>query len=110
MNLSILLRTFWCGRLVGEDDQGNKYYEDKKVSLDGKRRRWVIYKGNAEASKVPASWHGWLHFTTSSPNLKQAYSWEKPHTPNLTGTDRAHKPKSQRDIPPQKDYQAWRPE
>jgi hypothetical protein len=49
--------------LVGEDDFGNRYYEakDARDSYDGRLRRWVIYKGYAEASTVPAEWHGWLH-------------------------------------------------
>jgi len=42
------------GVKVGEDDQGNTYYETR----DGKRR-WVIYNGEAEASRVAAEWHGW---------------------------------------------------
>ncbi len=53
------------GVFVGEDDYGNRYYEarDASDSYDDHRRRWVIYRGYAEASKVPAEWHGWLHYT-----------------------------------------------
>jgi NADH:ubiquinone oxidoreductase subunit len=53
------------GVLVGQDDYGNRYFEarDAKDSYDGRRRRWVIYKGYPDASKVPAEWHGWLHYT-----------------------------------------------
>ncbi len=29
----------------------------------GFQRRWVIYSGDAEASKVPPGWNGWLHHT-----------------------------------------------
>ena len=45
------------GRLVGQDELGNRYYEakDDRDSYDrGRPRRWVIFKGYAEASKVPA--------------------------------------------------------
>ncbi len=53
---------------VGEDAYGNRYYEAKKI-IDGdadRRRRWVAYRGYAEASKVPAEWHGWLHHPSRS--------------------------------------------
>ncbi len=105
---------------VGQDDTGNKYYEarDAKDSYDGRKRRWVIYNGYAEASKVPPEWHGWLHYTfdeppTVEPLKRQA--WEKDHQPNLTGTVHAWRPKGSiaRGGERQKaaaDYEAWRPE
>ena len=42
------------GKFVGEDEFGNRYYEakDNKDSYDDRKRRWVIYKGYAEASKI----------------------------------------------------------
>ena len=43
---------------VGSDDQGNTYYEERKPSLEGRKRRYVIYKGYADASKVPPGWRG----------------------------------------------------
>jgi NADH:ubiquinone oxidoreductase subunit len=45
MSLSIYFRTWWRGRFVGEDIQGNKYFEGKKMMRYGKLRRWVIYNG-----------------------------------------------------------------
>jgi NADH:ubiquinone oxidoreductase subunit len=85
-------------RYVGEDAFGNRYYEarDHKKSYDGNKRRFVIYKGYADASKVPAEWHGWLHHTfedppTTAPLPRKA--WEKDHQPNLTGTIWAWRPK-----------------
>jgi NADH:ubiquinone oxidoreductase subunit len=103
---------------VGEDEQGNKYYEEKKVSLEGRKRRWVIYNGLAEASRVSADWHGWLHHTfeeapTVAPLKKKA--WEKPHRPNLTGTIHAYRPpgslaRGGERAPATGDYEAWRPD
>ncbi len=109
------------GRLVGQDETGNKYYEarDDSDSYDvGRKRRWVIYNGYAEASKVPPDWHGWLHYTfdeppTVEPLLRRV--WEKDHIPNMTGTVHAWRPKGaignggQRDKATG-DYQAWTPE
>ncbi len=59
--LGTALFTSRRGRLIGTDDQGNKYYVDKKnQSLNGKVRRWVIYEGDVEASRVPPEYgmHG----------------------------------------------------
>ncbi len=52
------------GRFVGEDQFGQRYYEAKTIR-DGdanRRRRWVIYKGYAEPSKMPAERPGWPLF------------------------------------------------
>ena len=50
------------GVFVGQDELGNRYYEarDNRDSYDERKRRWVIYNGYAEASKVTPDWHGWL--------------------------------------------------
>ena len=108
------------GVFIGEDDYGSRYYEarDASDSYDGRKRRWVIYRGYAEASKVPAEWHGWLHYTfeeppTTAPLTRKA--WEKDHEPNLTGTLFAWRPKGsiarggEREAA-SGDYEAWRPE
>ena len=46
------------GTKVGEDHLGNVYYRNADDS-----RRWVIFNGEAEASRVPTEWFGWLHRT-----------------------------------------------
>lgn len=104
--------TFRKGVRVGEDEQGNVYYRTK----DG-GRRWVIYKGEAEASRVPAEWHRWLHRTTDTPpseSMPAVKPWEKDHKPNLTGTAGAYYPDGSlnRSGVRQRasgDYKAWRP-
>ena len=107
------------GRLIGTDDQGNKYFVDKKnQSLNGKVRRWVIYEGDVEASRVPPEWHAWLHYTVDTPpseGMPKRNSWEKPHQVNMTGTSNAHKPKGSLldDVPEAAEgvgYEAWKPE
>jgi len=108
------------GVFIGQDENGNKYYEakDTKDSYDGRKRRYVIYNGYAEASKVSPDWHGWLHHTFDEPPtiepLKRQ-SWERDHIPNLTGTVNAWRPQGSiaRGGERQKatgDYEAWRPE
>lgn len=108
--------TWFRGNFVGKDAYGNKYYQDKKSTRSGGRpRRWVMYNGQDEASKVPAEWHGWLHHTTDTlpadadlPN----YGWMRDHRQNLTGTRASYRPKGWcRSGKPEidKGYIAWQP-
>lgn len=103
--------TWRFGQKVGEDSQGNVFYQTK----DGKRR-WVIYNGESEASRVDASWHGWLHHTFAEPPTVAPLvhkDWEKPHQENLTGTPAAYVPAGslRHNTPaPRRDYEAWQPE
>jgi NADH:ubiquinone oxidoreductase subunit len=99
------------GQKVGEDEQGNIYYQ----TADSKRR-WVIYNGETEASRVNPDWHGWLHFTWNEPPTKKPLAhkaWEQPHQENLTGSMAAYAPPgSIRGSAPalRADYEAWQPE
>ncbi|MEH7829250.1 NADH:ubiquinone oxidoreductase subunit NDUFA12 [Gemmobacter denitrificans] len=105
------LFTWRKGVKVGEDDQGNIFYQ----TADAKRR-WVIFNGEAEASRVSPDWHGWLHFTWDEPPTKAPLkhkAWEQPHQENLTGTMAAYAPVgSIRKGAPEarRDYEAWQPE
>ena len=83
---------------VGEDEFGNRYFETtrKRLEQDGRTRRFVIYDGYADASKVPPDWHGWLHHTFAEPPTVAPLprrAWERAHEPNLTGTIWAWRPK-----------------
>lgn len=103
---------------IGEDDYGNKYYQDRKASLEGRHRRYVVYKGLAEPSKVPAEWHGWLHHTFREPPTVAALKrrdWETDHKPNMTGTLFADLPKGSlkakgANAEASRDYEAWSPD
>lgn len=92
------LWTWRFGEVVGEDEGGNRYYRTKGGKIDpalGFERRWVIYNGLAEPSRVPPSWHGWLHHTVDVPPTQENYKprpWQKPHRANMTGTPGAHRP------------------
>lgn len=112
-NIGTRFYTWRRGRLVGEDEFGNRYYEDKKDT----GKRWVIYKGLVEGSKVPQRWNAWLHHTTDAvPSAQEdRRPWEKPHMPNLTGTPHAYRPaghvsRGGRRKPATGDYEAWSPE
>jgi len=103
--------TWRKGEKVGEDEAGNIYYQ-----TSDRKRRWVIFNGEAEASRVSPDWHGWLHHTWDEPPTKAPIArktWEKPHQPNLTGTAMAYAPQgSLRQAEPKErqDYEAWSPE
>ena len=58
--------TWLKGEFVGADVFGNRYSREKGVAEGRWRRRWVLYKGRPEASKVPPDWHAWLHRTTAA--------------------------------------------
>lgn len=107
------LHTWLRGVKVGEDEAGNVFYR----TADGSRR-WVIYNGEAEASRVSPEWHGWLHHTWDAPPSEApppVKPWEKPHAPNLTGTPGAYLPPGSvltpaRRPPTGGDYEAWTPD
>lgn len=105
------LFTWRRGERVGEDEAGNVFYRTADDS-----RRWVIYNGEPEASRVSPEWHGWLHRTWDEPPTDKPLAhkaWEKPHQENLTGTVAAYAPEgSIRRAAPEarSDYEAWSPE
>jgi NADH:ubiquinone oxidoreductase subunit len=112
------IHTWLSGRYVGRDEFSNRYYEERRNPKAGtRRRRWVMYNGMAEPSKVPAHWHGWLHHTHDRPAIESArrFGWQKEHLPNLTGTVTRHLPsghtaKGGKRAANSADYQPWKPE
>lgn len=108
----ISLLTLFKGSQKGTDSFGNIYYEERFFfgkPMDRKPRRWVVYKGLKEGSKVPPEWHAWLHFTsdqTPDDVIQPQYSWIKAYKPNLTGTSKAYEPPKDKTATY---YKAWRP-
>ena len=96
MSLGTKLYTWLYGKFVGMDDIGNKYYTNSKVQNNLKEKRWVIFNGEIEASKIPPHWHAWLHKSVDQPpiNYSHKYPWQKDHKQNMTGTKDAHFPSS----------------
>jgi NADH:ubiquinone oxidoreductase subunit len=119
MSLGTKLFTLLRGVHVGSDAAGNRYYEEKAGDHDdrARRKRWVLYQGEAEASKVPPEWHAWLHRTIAEPPSRAPLPtkpWEQEHRPNRTGTDNAYLPSgsllSEAKRPKATgDYEPWRP-
>eukprot|EP00753_Platysulcus_tardus_P016596 PLAT5872.1.p1 GENE.PLAT5872.1~~PLAT5872.1.p1 ORF type:complete len:187 (+),score=68.65 PLAT5872.1:3-563(+) len=76
------MRYFKVGDLVGEDEFGNKYFEDNRFNYGA--HRWVEYAAYTmhDATQVPPEWHGWLHYTydenpVSHPELFAKPDWVK---------------------------------
>ena len=95
MSIGTLIHTWLFGEYVGADQSGNRYYRDKRTKGQKRERRWVLYNGEVEASRVPPEWHAWLHRIVNEPPKAEALRprpWQKPHQPNLTGTERAYRP------------------
>jgi NADH:ubiquinone oxidoreductase subunit len=124
MSIGTLLFTWWRGEPVGTDQLGNRYYREKggrKPVRGGgmlsRERRWVIYNGEVEASRVPPQWHAWLHHTVEAPPRPGEwphYPWQKDHQPNLSGTPLAYRPpgsvlRGGQRAPASGDYEPWTP-
>ncbi|MDC0033638.1 NADH:ubiquinone oxidoreductase subunit NDUFA12 [Alphaproteobacteria bacterium] len=117
MTLGTRLFTLMRGELVGADSTGNKYYKSGRTIVGRRERRWAIYNGPAEATTVPADWHGWLHHRTDVTGTdmgQNKLAWQRDHLPNLTGTEAAYSPpghvlKGAKRDKATGDYEAWRP-
>lgn len=103
------------GKLVGEDQFGNKYYEDETTSYN--RKRWVVY-GNMNTyspSIVPPEWHGWLNYIndfapTQHDFKRPIYAIDAGET--KTGTTECYGPKGSWINPDKRcwlKYEAWQP-
>ena len=136
-NFLLLLFTWWGkttfgtwlhtkrhGVFVGQDEFGNRYYKQQvpknKSYSDNRKgeRRWVVYAKPAEASAIPAGWHGWMHYRTDvvpSESDTPRRPWEREHQPNMTGTPKAYRPAgsllASKATPSASngDYEAWTP-
>ncbi len=98
------IKTIFTGKLVGKDSFGNKYYENKKG------KRWIIYSGEIDATKIPVEWYSWMHFTQNKIEKKhelKKYDWQKPHQHNLTGTNESYYPYKNKNVLKKK-YKSWK--
>lgn len=99
------------GDLVGVDEHGNKYYQNKMYILG--RSRWVYYSDekfgwNYDGSQIAPDWHRWLHYMTDDPpSMKPLLrrKWMMPHTENMSGTDERYVPYSTT----RPKIEAWKP-
>ena len=101
------------GNKVGSDALGNVYYASKKGG-----RRWVMYNGANDPSRIPPEWYSWLHHQIDGlpdESLPPPPKFLTEPTPNLTGTPQAYKPSGALEKGGQRaaasgDYEAWTPD
>tara|TARA_Y100001970_G_scaffold283433_1_gene398589 strand:+ start:2803 stop:3162 length:360 start_codon:yes stop_codon:yes gene_type:complete len=96
--------TLFFGKLKGKDYFGNKYYQNKSG------KRWVIYNGEVDATKIPNEWYSWIHHLNNKiENVQELkkFSWQKKNIPNQTGTSKAFHPnKDDKNV--YKKYKSWK--
>ena len=116
-NILLNIYTFFKGDFVGKDQDGNKFHKSNISYGVKKEKRWVIYKGDNDPTKIDPNWHAWLHHTTNdipSKKTRKKFNWQKKITPNYTGTSKAYlqpghmlnKEKKNKII---KNYESWKP-
>ena len=106
--IGTFIHTLFKGKFVGKDEFGNKYFQ----SANG--NRWVIYKNEVQATKIPPEWYSWIHFLKNKKPSQDSkkYFWQIKHSENLTGTDAAYKPKgtiTSDSLKDKKKYDSWKP-
>lgn len=101
------------GTKVGSDSLGNAYFQSSKNG-----RRWVMYQGSNDTSRIPPEWYSWIHGQIDDvPDkaLPPAPKFLKVATGNLTGTASAYRPSGALERGGQRqaasgDYEAWAPD
>jgi len=97
---------------VGVDQFRNFYYVGKSKNYLNIHKRYIVYNGIDDGSKVPPMWHSWLHYLSDAiPDKTQTteYNWQKEHLPNVTGTKYAYDPAKSK-YKKVKTYSSWKPE
>ena len=101
------LYTIFFGEFVGKDEFGNKYYKNKND------KRWVIYNGEINASKITSDWYSWIHHISKhlpSDIDQKKFDWQKPHKDNKTGTKESFRPNKITKLNKKfKKYESWKP-
>ena len=111
--LTTALHVRLYGRPVGRDVLGNIYYAAKKGD-----RRFVVYDGPNDPSRVPPEWYAWLHHLIEDvPDkaLPPPPKFLREAEPNRTGTPLAYRPSGALELGAQRpaasgDYEAWTPD
>jgi NADH:ubiquinone oxidoreductase subunit len=117
MTIGTKLFTMLNGEPVGSDSMGNRYYRGKRKRFGAREKRWILYNGAIEASRIPPSWHSWLHHTTEDvprDETTKRWAWQTDHVANMTGTPNAYRPpghvlKGGERATATGDYEPWEP-
>jgi NADH:ubiquinone oxidoreductase subunit len=92
-NLGTLLYSFFYGKKVGQDKNGNKFYIHK-YNL---KRKWVLYNKIVDPTSLKVAWQLWLTNNKkeipSDMNDNKIYIWQKEKVPNYSGSRNSYHPK-----------------
>ena len=102
------------GQEVGRDEAGNIYFRHRQDSA----RRWVMFNGDNDSSRVPPGWNAWLRGTIADlpdESLPARRAFETAPLANVTGTAHAYRPggaigSGAKRAAATGDYQAWKPD
>jgi NADH:ubiquinone oxidoreductase subunit len=112
MYIATRILTYFTGKFVGKDYFGNSYYRSI-FKRAGKEKRWVIFSGMVEGSKIPPKWYRWIHYISDKlpiEEINEQHFWQQPYAPNHTGTDKAYYPiENKFRNNNQLNYKSWNP-
>ena len=98
-NLGTLLYSFFYGKKVGQDKDGNKFYIHK-YNL---KKKWVIYNKIVDPTSLKVAWQLWLtnnkKEVPADINNNKTYTWQKEKIPNYSGTKHSYHPKISKNTP-----------
>ena len=98
-NLGTLIYSFFYGKKVGQDEDGNKFY----IHKHNMKRKWVLYNKTVDPTSLKVIWQLWLtNNKTELPSEighNKAYIWQKERAPNYSGTKNSYHPKISKNMP-----------
>jgi len=97
MKFLLRIYLFFCGTKIGIDQYGNQYFEVKRTDSFGRKKRFCLYNGTPEASKISPEWHLFMHYQIEAKDVKTNYKqhkWQKPFVPDITLSDAKYLPKN----------------
>ena len=97
MKFLLRIYLFFRSTKVGGDQYGNQYFEAKRTDSFGRKKRFCLYSGRPEASKISPEWHLFMHYQVEAKDVKTNYKqhkWQKPFVPDITLTEVKYLPKN----------------
>ncbi len=97
MAFLVKIYLFLFATKVGEDEYGNSFFELKRKDYLGRKKRYCLYNGVVEASKISPEWHPFMHYQIDVDEVKKTfkqYKWQKPATPITTLSKDKYLPKN----------------
>ena len=97
---------------VGEDKQGNLYYQSRERDYLGQHKRKVVYAAGQSMGSIPPLYHGWLHHITDVFPCENTtyYSWQKLYEKDQHNFTDTYDPVIMKELKrTNKQYSSWSP-